>query len=243
MRSSSKRKWTIHLKQDHKHKLIYIKQQQLKTLTAEAKILEKDRRGNKVLLLTNGHILKIFTSRSRLSKSWWLPYSIKFARNAEALRQRSIASVKVLSIYKLQEPGKTAVEYRPLPGNTLENCIKMHDDKVSLCKSLGQFIAELHSKGIYFRALHPGNILLDEKGRWGLIDIADLRCFNSSLNQNKRERNFHHLVRHQRFLPYLKLLKGDKLISSYYQSIDHINESNLYNNLMQIWHDYLGPND
>ncbi len=231
------------MKQHQKHKLTYINQQQLEALTDAAEVLEKDRRGDKVLLLQNGHILKIFTSRSRLSKSWWLPYSINFARNAQTLNVKSIPSVEILSLYKLSKPGKTAVEYQPLPGNTLDKCIEPHDDKDSLAISLGQFMAELHSKGIYFRAVHPGNILLDDQGRWGLIDIADLRSFNDSLSQNMRLRNFHHLLRRPRFLPCLKLLNGDKLITSYCQSPDPTVEIKFHSKLRAIWDHYLADSD
>jgi len=187
------------LSQPTKYKHAYISREQLEQLTAGARVIEKDRRGDKVLELNNGHIFKIFTSRS----------------------------------------GKTAVEYQPLPGNTLDKCIAPYKDKDSLSEQLGDFMAELHSKGIYFRAVHPGNILLDDQGRWGLIDIADLRYFKSPLSQNKRLRNFHHLLRRQRFFPYLKLLNGQKLISSYCHSCGNIGDSQLHRGLQKIWHHYL----
>jgi len=227
------------LSQPTKYKHAYISREQLEQLTAGARVIEKDRRGDKVLELNNGHIFKIFTSRSRLSKSWWLPYSINFARNAQLLVSRSIPTIEIRALYKLPDPGKTAVEYQPLPGNTLDKCIAPYKDKDSLSEQLGDFMAELHSKGIYFRAVHPGNILLDNQGRWGLIDIADLRYFKSPLSQNKRLRNFHHLLRRQRFFPYLKLLNGQKLISSYCHSCGDIDDSQLHRGLQKIWHHYL----
>lgn len=225
------------------HKHVPLSERQLEHLTVGARVIEKDRRGDKVLLLKNGNILKIFTSRSRFSKSWWLPYSNNFARNAMALQSLSIPTVEIRALYKLSDPGKTAVEYQPLPGNTLDKCIEPHENRYSLSEQLGQFMAELHNKGIYFRAVHPGNILLDDQGRWGLIDIADLRCFKAPLSQSKGLRNFHHLLRRQRFIPCLKLLNSEKLFSSYCQNYDKGEDDKLHTSLRRIWDHYLANSE
>jgi len=64
--------------------------------------------------------------------------------------------------------------------------------------SLAQFIAQLHEHGIYFRSLHPGNVVLQPDGTFGLIDILDcsFRWFGRPLNRWQRERNFRHFFRY-----------------------------------------------
>ncbi|MFX6035930.1 toluene tolerance protein, partial [Acinetobacter baumannii] len=62
---------------------------------------------------------------------------------------------------------------------------------------LGELIAALHAKGVYFRSLHLGNVVRTPEGRMGLIDIADLRVQRSALSAAQRIRNFKHLLRYE----------------------------------------------
>jgi len=62
---------------------------------------------------------------------------------------------------------------------------------------LGSLIAELHDKGVYFRSLHLGNVVQNEAGQIGLIDISDMTCGDTSLGRLKRARNFQHLFRYR----------------------------------------------
>src|SRR5690606_7954122 len=66
----------------------------------------------------------------------------------------------------------------------------------ALARQLGEFIARLHQQGVMFRSLHLGNILLDDDGQLGLIDIADMRCWPWPLNRWQRARNFVHFFRY-----------------------------------------------
>jgi hypothetical protein len=52
----------------------------------------------------------------------------------------------------------------------------------------------LHDKGILFRSIHLGNILVLEHGGFGLIDIADMSIQRRPLGLLKRARNFRHLL-------------------------------------------------
>lgn len=66
----------------------------------------------------------------------------------------------------------------------------------TLVVQLGKFIAELHAKGIYFRSLHLGNIVLTPDGQLGLIDIADMDIYPWKLWFSTRLRSFRHLTRY-----------------------------------------------
>lgn len=209
----------------------------LEAIIAGAETLEKDRRGDKVLRLKNGAIFKIFTCKSRLSKSFWRPYSISFVKNALILGVCAIPTVTLKQLYQLPDRRKTAVEYQPLPGQTLDECIDGSLDKDRLSEGLGTFIQKLHQQGIYFRAVHPGNIILDDNNRWGLIDIADLKFYEKPLSEAKRRRNFHHLLRRHRFRQCLQQLNPEKIMAGYCQNIsapDSIKAS-----FEKIWLQYL----
>jgi len=62
----------------------------------------------------------------------------------------------------------------------------------AILEKLGRVIATLHAKGVYFRSLHMGNIVLTPVAEFGLIDIADLHVERKSLSYYKILRNFQH---------------------------------------------------
>tara|TARA_R110001592_G_scaffold363352_2_gene684792 strand:- start:58669 stop:58977 length:309 start_codon:yes stop_codon:yes gene_type:complete len=65
-----------------------------------------------------------------------------------------------------------------------------------LAGKLGKFIRDLHEKGIYFRSLHLGNIVLTPENQFGLIDISDMKFYRKPLSKNRRLRNFKHCSRY-----------------------------------------------
>ncbi len=68
---------------------------------------------------------------------------------------------------------------------------------------LAGFLAHLHDRGIYFRALHPGNVLRLDSGSFGLIDVTDVRFFILALTRHLRARNLSRLMyykKHRRIL-------------------------------------------
>lgn len=87
------------------------------------------------------------------------------------------------------------MHYEAVQGSTLRDLTKDISDPRLLLESFGVFLAELHRKGIYFRSLHFGNVVLQETGEFGLIDIADLRFFGRPLSEYQRKQNFKHLSR------------------------------------------------
>ena len=80
--------------------------------------------------------------------------------------------------------------YQPLAGVTLRDLLKQDAITPEICSTLGAFVALLHQKGIYFRSLHFGNILLMPNQQIGLIDIADMNIYWWRLNVSTRVRNF-----------------------------------------------------
>ncbi|MGC5699897.1 protein kinase family protein [Pseudomonas sp. NFXW11] len=167
------------------------------TLRAGAQVLEADGSGDKVLRLSDGRMLKLFRRKRLLSSALFYPYARRFADNTKALAQRSIACPRIVAVYRIPSIQRDGVYYEPLQGKTLRQLLDERDNADALRAQLGRFIADLHEKGVYFRSLHLGNVVLTPDNQLGLIDIADLRCQNSPLSERKRLRNFVHVLRYQ----------------------------------------------
>ncbi|MBT5230826.1 MAG: toluene tolerance protein [Methylococcales bacterium] len=164
---------------------------EFEALVENAKILEQDKRGGKVFLTTDNRIVKCFRAkRHSISSNRIWPYATRFMNNAIKLKQRGITSVAVTHNYFIPEKSRYAVVYPLLPGKTIREALQ-GDESLSGTIS---YIAHLHDKGIYFRSLHFGNILLQPDNQYALIDIADMQFHWFNLSLFSRLRNFRHLL-------------------------------------------------
>jgi len=164
------------------------------TLREGAEVIEADGYGDKVLLLVDGTYLKLFRLKRLISKALFFPYAQRFAQNALKLARLNIPTVSIIEFYRVSSIRRTAVHYTPLTGTTLRNL--PHEIDTVLANKLGKFIRDLHDKGIYFRSLHLGNIVLTPENQLGLIDISDMKFFYRSLSLKLRLRNFQHSARY-----------------------------------------------
>ncbi|HSI28574.1 MAG: hypothetical protein ACAH05_05935 [Methylophilus sp.] len=186
----------------------------------DARVIERDPRGIKVLQLPNGDYLKVFRLRHRFSWARFYGYAQRFSRHASELTALGIPTIRVINCYEVKNghlldyplvisgTGMTqesatlshtfVVHYAPLPGGTLKHLLDQEKLEKKHVKQLGAFIAELHAKGIHFRSLHLGNIVLSPEGKMGLIDIADMKIYPWSLWFGTRLRSFRHLTRYAR---------------------------------------------
>ncbi|HGM5550955.1 TPA: O-antigen ligase family protein [Pseudomonas putida] len=170
----------------------------LEQLSREARIIEEDGLGPKVLRLTDGSFLKLFRRRRWYTSGSFNPYSERFAVNSEQLRQMGIPTPQILNLYRLDD-GSSAVHYTPLAGHTLRQVLQSITApavRQALVERFGKFMAQLHEKGVYFRSLHLGNVLVLEDGEFGLIDLADLRIYPTPLSLSMRQRNLRHMQRY-----------------------------------------------
>jgi tRNA A-37 threonylcarbamoyl transferase component Bud32 len=174
-------------------------QNALDTLTHNARIIEEDGLGPKVLRLVDGSFLKLFRRRRWYTSGTFNPYSERFAVNSEELRRMAIPTPDILHLYRLED-GSSAVHYTPLPGSTLRQVLQgltAPDVREALVERFGKFMAQLHERGVYFRSLHLGNVLVLEDGEFGLIDVADMRIYPSALCVSLRQRNLRHMQRYK----------------------------------------------
>ncbi len=164
-------------------------------LVQTSKVLEQDGYGEKVLLTSDGQIVKIFRLKRLLSGALLYPYAYRFANNAKKIRQRGITTITVDKIAHCRQPKRDLVWYQPIPGDTLRDYCQ-NTDIATIVESLAQFVAQLHHKGILFRSIHWGNIIVADDLSLGLIDIADIRFQGKPLSLTQRQRNFRHFLRY-----------------------------------------------
>jgi hypothetical protein len=191
-------------------------------LTHHARVLEKDPHGDKVLETPDGRIIKLFRRKRLLTLAALRPYSQRFARNAQRLREKDIPSVTVERVASCPELNRQLVIYPKLPGTPLRAVLLEAgaERRAVLLDHLARFVARLHDKGIYFRSLHLGNILLQANGALALIDIADMRILPWRLGPWRRARNFRHLLRGVEDRRFLHGANGLRFVETYLQASD-----------------------
>lgn len=162
--------------------------------------------------LPNGNYLKVFRLRHRFGWARLHGYAQRFCKHAVKLQQLGVPTVTVKQCYQVEDqtllhtpatrlsPSQHTyvVEYMPLAGQTLKHLLSQGLLTDRHVEQLGGFIAELHAKGIYFRSLHLGNIVLTPEGQLGLIDIADMDIYPWALWFNTRLRSFRHMTRYRK---------------------------------------------
>ncbi|MBD8560072.1 bifunctional O-antigen ligase/aminoglycoside phosphotransferase family protein [Pseudomonas lactis] len=210
----------LSLAQRHRS-LLRMKVQNLKPaafeqLCSNAHVIEADGLGPKVLRLEDGSFLKLFRPRRWYTSGSFNPYSERFASNSEQLRTLGIPTPQILGLYRLSD-ASSAVAYTPLPGLTLRQALQSLDSSLreSLVERFGRFMAQLHERGVYFRSLHLGNVLLMDDGEFALIDVADLRIYPSSLRYALRQRNLRHMQRYPQDRNWLFETHFEQLVKGY----------------------------
>jgi hypothetical protein len=167
-------------------------------LCHDATPLIKNRYGDKVLRLSNGHILKLFRIKHLISSARIRSHAIRFALNAARLAEKDIPTVSVQAVYNIRTIRRTAVQYRPIEGVPLSDHLKQTPFTRELASHLANFMARLHARGIYFRAVHFANIIVGPDGGFGLIDIDDMKIGKKALTPGKRLKNFHQLAKYEK---------------------------------------------
>ena len=170
-----------------------IEKPEFEALIAGAKVISRDSHGDKVFLLRDGQILKLFRLKRILSSALIWPYGIRFSRGARKLQERKIPTVTVTAMYRVRHIRRDAVIYRPIDGATLRKVVATQNCPINLLGRFAGFLANLHDQGVYFRSIHFGNVIVLPDGYFGLIDLVDISTQNSPLRLHKRLRNIKHV--------------------------------------------------
>lgn len=168
---------------------------EFKQLTQHATVLADDEHGKKVLELPDHSIIKLFRVKRLISQATLYSPARRFAKNAHKLQQLGIPTITMMALYNIPSIKRTAVHYQQLEGLTVREYLQQNPADEQFLTHLGQFLAQLHAKGIFFRSAHFGNIIYTPKQQFGLIDISDMSISRFSLGIFKRLRNLKHIFR------------------------------------------------
>lgn len=186
-------------------------------LVSRCTVLEQDVFGEKVLRTPEGLIVKIFRRKRWLTTAMLVPYAQRFVSNAGRLAERGIRTVEIVGQSYCPPLKRHLVTYRPVPGGTLRDRLQALPERMSRHLELAaSFIASLHQKGVYFRSLHFGNLIVSGEGdKLGVIDVADMSFRAQPLPVSLRSRNFRHLMRRAEDRALLEQFGCRRFIDSY----------------------------
>lgn len=157
----------------------------------QAKILSDSTEGPKVLQKHNGDIVKIFYS-SKKNSLISLPHALRFSRSAQGLTAAGVLAphIKALAYY----PAKKAyiLTYTEIPGQDFRALTSPTNPL--LLEKLPLFLAKLHQKGVFYRGIHLGNVLLTPNEEIALIDITNVHIRHKPLSLKQRAKNLAHFV-------------------------------------------------
>lgn len=194
----------------------YLSGAQYDALIDGAELLRADMHGPKVYRLGDGRIVKLFRIKRWWSSSMLYPYSLRFKKNSERLKRCGFVCVTVDWIFYCRAIRRHGVIYEHLDGEPLDALLGHGDEEAEqVFREYAAYVASLHSRRVYFRSLHPGNILRLPDGGYGLIDIGDMRFPRVPLTRSQRRRNFQHALRSVEFQNALRHHSGDIFIDAY----------------------------
>ena len=184
-------------------------------LTQNATVLADDEYGKKVLELTDNTIIKLFRVKRLISQASIYSPARRFAKNALKLKRLNIPTVTLIDLYNINNIKRTAVHYQQLEGIMVREYLQSNPGDEEFLTGLGKFLAKIHSKGIFFRSAHFGNIIYTPDKQFGLIDISDMSISYCPLNMFKRIRNLKHIFRIKQDIQLLN--NSDAIEQSYLQ--------------------------
>jgi hypothetical protein len=185
-------------------------------LIAESRVIERDAYGEKVLVGADGTFIKIFRTKKVFSTAVIKPYAVRFRDNTTKLTRLGIPTVRVHSVSYCADNRRHLVAYSPLPGETLRQVLRQKAVLEPLIKCFASFLAELHRRGVYFRSIHFGNVIVQpETDALGLIDVADMRFRPWPLGLLARARNFRHFLRYREDVDFLRSFGFERFLDVY----------------------------
>jgi hypothetical protein len=161
-------------------------------------------------------IIKIFIVRGLISSGFFNTYASRIIKNSLKLKKYDIPSIEITNELVFQYNRRlSGVSYKYIPGTTYRDL--SHKITMDMITDLANYISNIHKKGIYFRAMHLGNILLHNKKLF-LIDIAKIHFYPWPLFVFTRARAFRRMIKYQDDIKNFGLINYKNLISEYMNS-------------------------
>lgn len=181
------------------------------------KFVEKaDDLGHRKTFHKKNEIIKIFNVRGYISSGFFNTYASRIIKNSIKLKEHEISSIEITNELAFQYNKRlSGVSYKYIPGKTYRDL----GNKITkeMITDLAKYISIIHKKGIYFRAMHLGNILLHNKKLF-LIDIAKIHFYPWPLFIFTRARAFRRMIKYQDDIKHFGLINYKNLISEYMNS-------------------------
>ena len=153
-------------------------------------ILSDSKAGPKVLKMQNGDIIKIFYDTPKIPLS--TPHALRFNRSAQILKTAGFLAPKIKSLQYYPTQKAYVMIYSEIPGQDFRSLSsKAHPEVLG---KLPSFLASLHQKGIFYRGIHLGNVLLTPAQEIALVDITNVSNSNKPLSLKQRAKNLAHFV-------------------------------------------------
>jgi tRNA A-37 threonylcarbamoyl transferase component Bud32 len=168
-----------------------------------------------LMLTPDGEVVKFFYRRKKISTGTFLPQAQRFTTNSRKLLERDIPAPLVKDLIYCNEIPVHMVVYDRIEGKDLRELCQT--DGVNGLAHLPDYFAHLHKKGIYFRAVHLGNILI-HADEISLLDISDLTTQSSPLGIFQRARNLAHLFNTEHDKAYFVTYGLDRFVQEYVAS-------------------------
>lgn len=181
------------------------------------KYIEKaDDLGHRKTFHKKNEIIKIFNVRGLISSGFFNTYASRIIKNSLKLKIYDIPSIEITNELIFQYNKRlSGVSYKYIPGTTYRDL--SHQITMDMITDLANYISNIHKKGIYFRAMHLGNILLHNKKLF-LIDIAKIHFYPWPLFVFTRARAFRRMIKYQDDIKNFGLINYKNLISEYMNS-------------------------
>ena len=142
-------------------------------------------RGGGIVFVEPHQIIKVFSQKKKNGF-----YFYRFLKNAEKLKKMQMPIMELQGAYRVKSKGLFYVIYKPLQGDTLRDHFAKNPQDMAKIRELTEFFARVHKLGIYFRAIHFGNVIVLPEGGFGLIDFGNMIVYKRPLNSWYRARNF-----------------------------------------------------
>ena len=201
------------------HRLLKkLSQDQFEELTRDGEVVTSDRVGPKLLRTADGRCVKLFRRRHLLTSGLLFPPALRFCYAARRLARLEIPSVSVEAAYRVPALARHIVVYGELAGTTLRQTILDPSRSEAALQDLARFLSRLHRSGVYFRAIHFGNVLVRPEGGLALIDISECRFRPWRLRPGLRARNWKPLFSKAEDAAALQAFGLERFLASYLQS-------------------------
>ena len=170
---------------------------QFEQLIRGAEVLSGGRRRPDVYLTPDNKVVKLFRQKGLFTSNRLYPYARRFERNTERLRALGFHSVMVEKSAKCRHLDAYLVVYPLLPGKTIRELGGGHANEQSHALArLPGYLCALHQRGVYYKALHLGQVLVQEDGSFALLDIGSTQFRSKPVSVRNRVGNFFNILRY-----------------------------------------------